>query len=93
VSFHFREWRLARLSAVPNRSLAIAANPETGNLASISLGFGALNSRQSAVLEQLPVFGSSTIAHRAFCQRDLSALTATTVGEFSMLSVVGRRLI
>ena len=78
---------------VPNSGLTIAANPATGNPAAISRGFGALNSRQSAVLEQLPDFGSSTIAHKSFGQRDLSALTAATGDEFAMFSVGGRRLL
>jgi hypothetical protein len=80
-------------ATVPNNSLTIASNPATGNPAAISRGFGALNSRQAAVLEQLPEFGSSTVAHKSFGQRDLSALTAATGDEFAMFSTGGRRMI
>ncbi|MGX9720039.1 hypothetical protein [Stenotrophomonas acidaminiphila] len=73
--------------------LTIASNPATGNPAAIFRGFGALNSRQAAVLEQSPEFGSSTIAHKSFGQRDLSALTAATGDEFAMFSTGGRRMI
>jgi hypothetical protein len=45
------------------------------------------------VLEQLPEFGSSTVAHKSFGQRDLSALTAATGEEFAMFSTGGRRMI
>jgi len=76
-----------------SNGLTIAANPAIGNPAAIFRGFGTLNSRQSTVLEQLPEFGSSTIAHKSFGQRDLSALTAATGDEFAMFSVGGRRLI
>ncbi|WP_167285124.1 putative Ig domain-containing protein [Marilutibacter alkalisoli] len=79
--------------SVANSELTIAANAATGNPAAISRGFGALNSRQAAVLEQLPEFGSSTIAHKGFGQRDLAALTAATGDEFAMFSTGGRRLI
>lgn len=78
---------------VPNNSLTIASNPAMGNPAAISRGFGALNSRRAAVLEQLPEFGSSTVAHKSFGQRDLSALTAATGDEFAMFSTGGRRMI
>ncbi|UZW62168.1 hypothetical protein [Lysobacter enzymogenes] len=78
---------------VANSELTIASNVATGNPAAVSRGFGTLNSRQAAVLEQLPEFGSSTITHKSFGQRDLAALTAATGDEFAMFSTGGRRLI
>ncbi|WP_221928398.1 LysM peptidoglycan-binding domain-containing protein [Pseudomonas kilonensis] len=78
---------------VANGELTIAANTATGQPAAISRGFGTLNSRQASILEELPEFGSNTIAHKAFGQRDLAALTAATGDEFAMFSTGGRRLI
>jgi hypothetical protein len=73
--------------------LTIAANPATGNPAAIARGLGQLNTRQTAVLEQLPEYGSSTITQKSFGQRDIAALTAETGNEFAMFTTGGRRLI
>ncbi|MFC5743198.1 hypothetical protein, partial [Dyella tabacisoli] len=83
----------ARASSVSDSELTIAANGANGNPAAISRGLGELNSRQAAVLEQLPEFGSNTIVGKSFGQNDLAALTATTGDEFAMFSTGGRRLI
>ena len=45
------------------------------------------------MLEQLPEFGSNTIVHKSFGQKDLAALTAATGDEFAMFTTGGRRLI
>lgn len=74
-------------------ALTIASNPATGTPAAIARGIGELNSQQIAVLHQLPEFGSNTIVHKSFGQRDLAALTAATGDEFAMFSTGGRRLI
>lgn len=71
----------------------ISSNPATGNPVAVARGISGLNARQSGVLARLPESGSSTVAHKAFGQRDISALTAATGDEFAMFSVGGRRLI
>ncbi|MFC4158796.1 hypothetical protein [Chitinimonas lacunae] len=80
-------------STVPSSPLTIASNPATGNPAAISRGMGTLNTRQAAVLEQLPDYGSQLITSKNFGQRDLAALTASTGDEFAMFSTGGRRLL
>ncbi|SFV14459.1 SpvB/TcaC N-terminal domain-containing protein [Pseudoduganella namucuonensis] len=74
-------------------SLTIASKLATGNPAAIARGMGELNSRQIAALDKLPEFGSNTIVHKSFGQKDLAALTAATGDEFAMFSTGGRRLI
>ena len=81
------------LAGASSKTLTIASNPATGNPAAIARGMGELNSRQAAVLDQLPEFGSNTIVHKSFGQTDLAALTAATGDEFAMFSTGGRRLI
>ena len=77
----------------PRITLRISSSPTRGNPLAIIRGYGELNRRQSAVLEQLPEFGSRAIVGNNFGQRDLVALTAATGDEFAMFSVGGRRLI
>ncbi|BEV71190.1 hypothetical protein THUN1379_06720 [Paludibacterium sp. THUN1379] len=78
---------------VPDKPLTIASNPAAGNPAAIARGMGDLNARQAAALEELPGFGSQTILHKSFGQRDLAALSAATGDEFAMFSAGGRRLV
>lgn len=89
-------WAAASLSGratVASPAQMIASSNASGKPAAIARGMGALNSRQKTVLDRLPVYGSKTIAHKSFGQRDLSALTAATGDEFAMFSTGGRRLI
>lgn len=77
----------------PTGGLTIAASSASGNPAAIVRGFGSLNSRQAAVLDMLPEFGSRALVNKKFGQRDLAALTAETGEEFAMFSSGGRRLV
>lgn len=80
-------------AGAPSNKLTIAANSARGNPSAIFRELGKLNSRQAAVLEKLPEFGSNVIVSKSFGQRDLTALTAATGDEFAMFSAGGRRLI
>ena len=78
---------------VANSELTIASNSANGNPAAIARGIGDLNSRQTAVLEELSGVGSRTITSKAIGQNDLAALTAATGDEFAMFTTGGRRLV
>ena len=67
---------------------------EQAHPADVVFGANGLNSRQQALLERLPGYGSQTVLKkRDVSMLDLSAITAKTGDEFAMFTRKGKRLI